>query len=290
MYLPKSQIVTNLYTNGTEFSLGGSPYSGSYFKTSANKYYSGKTPSDPNSLPLSTNSSRGKNPQEGQNKSPIQVYDKPTSPVYPKSYNEFNPGYQLALGSSFVYEAPLPPIPTLTFPTEKQYEVGEFQRFFLKKNNELKYIEVNKQTFNNYSNRESNAQHELYSPIRINWELTGNFINVYKVNRNTIMLIESQNNLYGFSNSFKTQFAKYYKFDKGEGLFTEGGEFKNKRTGKEYRGFYHIHPSKGPMVGKNHIPGAHDYLDILEDENIGTSKRKNMPNNLTGSVRYSGGY
>ena len=284
MYLPKSQIVTNLTTNGTEFSLGGLPYSGSYFKTSAGKYYSGKTPSDPNSLPLTSNSIGGANPQEGQNKNPIQVYTSPTGSLYPESYNEFNPGYQRALGDDFIYKAPLPPIPSITFPTEKQYEVGEFQRFFLKKNNELKYIEVNKSTFNNYVNRNSSVQYELYSSIRINWELTGNFTNVYKVNKNTVRLIESQNNLYGFYDSFKTQFAKYYKFDKGEGLFTDGSEFINRRTRKVYRGFYHVHPTKGPMVGKNHIPGAHDYLDILEDENVGSSIRPSI------SPKMGGGY
>ena len=56
----------------------------------------------------------------------------------------------------------------------------------------------------------------------------------------------------------------------------------NRRTRKAYRGFYHVHPTKGPMVGKNHIPGAHDYLDILEDKDIGSSKRPNISSNTIG--------
>lgn len=284
MYLPKSQIVTNLYTNGEEFSLEGQPYQGDYFKTSAGNYYSGKTPSDPSSQLLTINSTFGENPQEGQYKSTQQVKSNPSASVYPESYNEFNFSYQIAKGNDFVYDAPLSPTPSITFPTEKQYEVGEFQRFFLKKNNELKYIEVNSQTFNDYSNQESNVQWQLYTPIRINWELTGKFVDVYKVNRNMVSLIEKENRLYGFYSSFKTQFAKYYKFDEGEGLFTEGDEFINRRTRKVYRGFYHVHPTKGPMVGKNHIDEFHDYLDLLEDENVGSSRRPNI------SPRRGGGY
>jgi hypothetical protein len=38
------------------------------------------------------------------------------------------------------------------------------------------------------------------------------------------------------------------------------------------------------MVGKNHIPGAHDYLDILEDENVGSSIRPII------SPKMGGGY
>jgi hypothetical protein len=78
MYLPKSQIVTNLYTNGEEFSLDGQPYQGDYFKTSAGNYYSGKTPSDPSSQLLTINSTFGENPQEGQYKSTQQVNSKPS--------------------------------------------------------------------------------------------------------------------------------------------------------------------------------------------------------------------
>lgn len=46
MYYPKSQLTTNLSTNGKEYQLvdTGESYVGSYFKTSDGKYYTGKTP------------------------------------------------------------------------------------------------------------------------------------------------------------------------------------------------------------------------------------------------------
>ena len=46
-YYPLSQIQTNLYTDGTEFTtLDGVAYTGYYFKTSTGKLFTGKTPQD----------------------------------------------------------------------------------------------------------------------------------------------------------------------------------------------------------------------------------------------------
>ena len=51
MYFPLSQITTNLYTSGGELkyadpSKNNEFYTGNYFKTSNNKYFTGKTPQD----------------------------------------------------------------------------------------------------------------------------------------------------------------------------------------------------------------------------------------------------
>ncbi len=48
MYYPKSQIKTNLYTNGGEFIIEstGDDYVGYYWKTSKDEYFTGKTPQD----------------------------------------------------------------------------------------------------------------------------------------------------------------------------------------------------------------------------------------------------
>jgi hypothetical protein len=53
MYYPKSQIKTNLYTNGGEFSnsITNQPYQGYYYETSNGQLYTGKNPQDgPNIL------------------------------------------------------------------------------------------------------------------------------------------------------------------------------------------------------------------------------------------------
>jgi hypothetical protein len=49
-YYPLSQITSNLYTNGLEYTTDlntpSNSYSGSYWKTSSGKYFTGKTPQD----------------------------------------------------------------------------------------------------------------------------------------------------------------------------------------------------------------------------------------------------
>ena len=57
MYYPKSQITTNLSTNGKEFQIVGKSeyYIGSYFKTSDGKFYTGKTPQDGVNMLLTKN-------------------------------------------------------------------------------------------------------------------------------------------------------------------------------------------------------------------------------------------
>ena len=55
-YYPKSQITTNLYTNGGELFVQstGQPYSGYYYRLSNGQLFSGKTPQDLPNFPLTT--------------------------------------------------------------------------------------------------------------------------------------------------------------------------------------------------------------------------------------------
>ena len=48
MYYPKSQIKTNLYTEGDDYVLSTTQkeYKGYYYKTSQGKFYTGRTPED----------------------------------------------------------------------------------------------------------------------------------------------------------------------------------------------------------------------------------------------------
>jgi len=49
---------------------------------------------------------------------------------------------------------------------------------------------------------------------------------------------------------------------KNENLFTNGSEFKLP-NGRRYRGFYHLHPTKGAMVGSVHTDRQHTELQPL---------------------------
>lgn len=52
-------------------------------------------------------------------------------------------------------------------------------------------------------------------------------------------------------------------------LYTPGGEFALP-NGKEYVGFYHIHPDKGPMVGANHVKEFHEILIAISNVDVPT--------------------
>ena len=54
MYFPKSQIIENLYTNGGELKPFNTEteYTGYYFRTSDNRFFSGKNPDDTPNVPL----------------------------------------------------------------------------------------------------------------------------------------------------------------------------------------------------------------------------------------------
>ena len=50
-YIPKNKIQTNLYTSGGEYTLvsSGQDYVGYYYKLYDGKFFTGKTPNEPNS-------------------------------------------------------------------------------------------------------------------------------------------------------------------------------------------------------------------------------------------------
>ncbi len=47
-----------------------------------------------------------------------------------------------------------------------------------------------------------------------------------------------------------------------ENLFTNGSEFKLP-NGRRYRGYYHVHPQKGAMVGSTHVNRQHPVLQPI---------------------------
>ena len=145
MYYPKSQIVTNLYTNGQEYSIlsTNENYIGNYWKTSDGKFFTGKTPEDKNiqelyeiknqlepvslSNPTSTVAIFSKNADPILN---VELYDGKTVLDYTKLKNiDINNPPSFLLPVSFNPQ-----------PTQDDYALGEFTRYFCKKTNELRYI------------------------------------------------------------------------------------------------------------------------------------------------------
>lgn len=188
MYYPKSQIKTNLYTNGGEFINNDTKqeYIGYYYKLSTGEYFTGRTPSDkPNSLLIYI---KNIDTQLTDNESVLL-------------YNTIN-----VINSSNIIPQYIP-----EYPTNQNYTNGEFRRYFCKKTNELIYIEINKDTYNLLLNKDPQLLWQLYEPFYINWILVGDKETVAKINKNIVELIMFKQKYYQFNNYLQNNFLKFWK-------------------------------------------------------------------------------
>lgn len=197
MYYPESQIKTNLYTNGGEYivSTTKEDYKGYYYSLATGKNYTGKSPTDkPNILleknKLIFNLSEPSHPSDtGNEQNIIIIGDYPiSSKSTERSIPQYNP----------------------TIPTQKDYDLGVFQRYFCKKNNELIYIEIDKTTFQQLNSNSNKIAWDLYSALSLNWYLTGDKSKVYNANKGLSTLIETKEKWHGFTQYFKDKYLKYY--------------------------------------------------------------------------------
>ena len=209
MYYPKSQIKTNLRTQGNKFSLSGTgeEYQGYYYITSNGQAYSGKTPSDPTSKLLLPN-----------DQNPLNISSQTDAEASVPNLTSSPPLTFYTLPSEYVNSSKIdvfitPPLPKQSYPivTENDYKLGEFQRYFLKKGNESIFIEISLENYRKYISRDRDAMHELYIPIQINWVLTGEKEQVYKVNQNIVAKAEREQNLPGFTQYFRDKFTQFYR-------------------------------------------------------------------------------
>lgn len=280
MYYPKSQIQSNLSTNGKEYRYVSTKklYTGLYYATADGKYFTGA------------------NPQDGSNEELIKLSKSLLPTETTNSESDFSPttsrtllppGYQNSFKGSI--PSVIKPKSEIILPTQSDYNNSEYQRYFLQQKVDKVIIEVSLSTYNRYLNEDSKVPFQLYTPIKINWILKGKPINTYNTNRNIVLLYESENEITGFYRSFKLRFLKYFKPDVNEYYSTRGGELKVENTNENYSGFYHVFPTRGViMEGRFHTSNPHRILipfksdEIIETTisttigEVGTSIRRNI--------------
>lgn len=193
MYYPKSQVKTNLYTNGGEFFRTDNQleYKGYYWQNSKDQFFSGKTPNQAPTVLIVRKS------QE----------DSETTSV-PKKYSTWIG--TLPSGESRTKPG-LSPNKNEPIPTEDDYSVGDFTRYFTKKTNQNIYYEISKEDYAKLENKDSSIKWQLYQGIQLKWLLIGGKDGVYKANKNTVMIAEQQQRLPGFSKIFRKDYLQYYK-------------------------------------------------------------------------------
>ena len=300
-YYPKSQIKTDLYTTGGELAYlldvkgRDKEYKGFYWKTSKGTFFSGRNPNDPTTeaLVVYFDENNPRNPFL-----PPTVLDgyqvDQIAPRKPGEWNIQDPFYNKA-GLKVPGDLPMSFFPT---PTDQNYDTGEFQRYFLNRIGHPIFIEVDQLTYEQYEAKDSRAEWPLYTPFKISWELTGirsgTEDSAFEINKRTVERIQRNLNLKGFDKWFKGKFTEFFKFSENENLYTPGGEFLEeiKTPGyptvqRDYVGFYHIHPDKGPMVGSQHIDGPHNYLIPypVKDEIKKEQKREQMIRDASRSIQ-----
>lgn len=172
-YIPKNKIQTNLYTSGGDYTTDNKEiYIGYYYKLSNGKAYTGRNQNDKPNLELTPMILGG---------------------------DEF----YLPLPTS----APYSPL----LPTSQDYKNGEFVRYFVCRRNEPLFIEINKDTFNKYKQKDPTVSWRLYKPFSLFWVLTGDINQVAQTNRNVTKLTEQNEKVDGLSLYLKENWTQYYK-------------------------------------------------------------------------------
>ena len=193
-FYPKSQIKQNLHTNGGEYILSTTKeeYKGYYYEISSGKRYTGKSPNDAPNILLELIVS----PSGIPNTNTIPTITTDTFNVYS------------------VLNKPLPertiPQYQQTIPTQKDQQLGVFSRYFCKKTNEIKYIEINQTTFSQLQSKSPQIAWDLYQPVSTLWYIKGEREKVYTTNKSLIKLIEDNQKWHGFTQYFKEDFSKYF--------------------------------------------------------------------------------
>jgi hypothetical protein len=204
VYIPKNRIQSNLYTAGGEYLLekDNSEYIGYYYKLYDGKVYTGKNPDDkPNfSLipftPILTREIFGELfPQN-------YIYISKGDIDVVNYLNIKNISPDSTLNSPQLY---------LTIPTEQDYKLGEFQRYFCKKNNEFSYLEISKSDYDKLVKKDPTIDFTSWFPFNIPWSLTGDKDKVGQTNKNIVLLQINKDKLYGFDKYLKGDYLKYYK-------------------------------------------------------------------------------
>tara|TARA_B100000927_G_C16436878_1_gene458031 strand:- start:602 stop:1456 length:855 start_codon:yes stop_codon:yes gene_type:complete len=272
-YYPKSQVTNNLYTNGHELMVksSGKEYTGKYYKISTGEMFAGTdtTAVQIRLVPL-TDTHQVKNPRVKE----LQFTYNPQSKVY----NELKYGNRIP--------DPLK-LPSPSSPLIESSQLGEYTRYFSKKNNNTLYMEISKDTYNKINSQDNKMDLTLYSVLKLQWDPRNP-----QTNKNIVKLTEKNNNWVGFYNYLSPQLEEDPTY--ASALYTRGGEFLlPNRT--SYVGYYHYMPNGDVMTGKTHGQGGDIKLiplDVLRQsqQNDSTIPTPSSTPNITGPETINPGY
>lgn len=204
IYYPKTQIRTNLFTNGDEFINSNTKelYVGPYYETSLGQQFTGKNPQDPNTTPLIPISETPLNPTQTTAENDLVLDVRFTAPNYTYSIlTKQNPSKNQPILPKFYFANP----------TAQDYQNTQFNRYFYKSLNGEKYVEINQKDYTALVNKDEVFLYESVLPILLPWKLTGTKEEVARTNKNTIENIENQLGIKGLGLYLNFDYTKFYK-------------------------------------------------------------------------------
>jgi hypothetical protein len=207
MYYPKSQIVTNLYTNGQEYVIKSTSenYIGNYWKTSDGKFFTGKTPEDKNIQELIVATS---DISLQYSNLTSEAFELKTTSVYLNNSDIITGEYNRL--NDTLLNVNLLPTSYNPQPTQDDYALGEFTRYFCKKTNELRYIEINKDTYEKLTGQNSTYLWQLYTPFKYQWIISGDKETVYKTNEQVTRYMTTKFKFPVFNKFLKENYLKFW--------------------------------------------------------------------------------
>lgn len=195
MYIPKSKIQSNLFTNGGEYLLNGVDYTGRYYLLYNGKAYTGIDQYDgtPELLVKYT-------PQNA-----LTANDRVTDDlVFP--FERANSTEDYSSITSTVAPLVQAPLQYFSNPSPNEISIGEMIRYFLKRFNDQRFVEVNEETYNSINNKDKKYAWELWIPFEVPWVIKGSEDEVAKSNKKIVYYTEERYKVRGLAKFLKNNF------------------------------------------------------------------------------------
>lgn len=217
MYIPKNKIKTNLYTRGNEFQYVSNKemYSGYYHKLYTGKFYTGKTPDDKpvyEIIRIPINDAQWESTPltgEGTYTSFASNFDGEVVEGQTQDMREIDVYNSLKdVDINKVLKNPTPYYPK---PTEDDYKLGVFKRYFCVKVNEEIYYEISKKDFEAINNKDRTYTWDLWTPFSLTWTISGDEQEVERTNYNMVQIREQRIKRRGLKQFLRGNYLKFYK-------------------------------------------------------------------------------
>ena len=150
-------------------------------------------------------------------------------------------------------------------PTDEDYKLGVFTRYFVVKINEPIYLELDKKTYNKILNHDPEIVWVIYQVFKLQWTLIGGEEEVSNANLNQIKIREERLGKKGLEEFLKNDYLQFYAKDSGKVLYSNGNEGLVLPDGTAFIGNYHVMLDGTHMTGATHGKGNNIILTQIYD-------------------------